>query len=224
LGDQPNSILKSKEETDMDKIKIVLLGMLVMVAFAVAPVYAAEEGTDTQQGAGEGYGQDQEFGQQMGEQEGSIRASELMDKSVKDQQGNEIGSVEDLIVSQEGEVEFLILSEGAEFLGIGEEEFIPIPWDQVDAQGYSPDQDELTVNVDEQTLREAPTFTDDEWQTFTQGDMDQEVRGYYGQEQDPAMEDDEWEMDEDQDQDDEWGDDDTHQREMEQQPGQQDQY
>lgn len=194
----------------MDKIKIVLLGMLVMVAFAVAPVYAAEEGTDAQHGAGEGaaedYGQDQEFGQQMGQQEGSIRASELMDKSVKDQQGTEIGSIKELIVSKEGEVDFLVLS--------GEEDLIPVPWDQVDAQGYSQEQDSLTVNVDEQTIKDAPSFTEDEWQTFTQGEMDQEVRGYYGQEQDPAMEQDEWQMDEEQP---------DQGQEMEQ-PDQQDQY
>jgi sporulation protein YlmC with PRC-barrel domain len=178
----------------MDKIRMILIGMLMMVAFVVAPAYGAERtteqpGTDQQTGVEgaapgehlEGQDQQQQYGeQQVGQQEGALRASELMDKSVKDQQGNDLGKVSDLVINQQGEVEFIVLSEGAEFLGIGEEEFIPIPWDQVDARGYDEEADAVMVNVDEQTLRDAPTFTEDQWQTFTQGDMDQEVRGYYG--------------------------------------------
>jgi sporulation protein YlmC with PRC-barrel domain len=177
----------------MDKIRMILIGMLMMVAFVAAPVYGAEGTTDEQRGADQQTGvegaapgehlegQDQQLGeQQFGQQEGSLRVSELMDKSIQDQQGNDLGSVSDLVVSQQGEVEFIVLSEGTEFLGIGEEEFIPIPWDQVDVSGYQQDADAIMVNVDEQTLRDAPKFTDDQWQTFTQGDMDQEVRGYYG--------------------------------------------
>lgn len=170
----------------MKKFKITLIGMLAMVMFLAAPASAEMEAD------------------QMGRQEqASIRVSELMDLTVHDQQGNEIGDVSDLVVSREGEVEFLIVSEGAQFLGLGEEDLIPIPWDMVQADQFIPDEDIITVNVDEQTLREAPTFTDDQWEAFTRGDMDQQVRGYYDERDHDRPMDDDWEMDQD---DDEWGD------------------
>lgn len=147
----------------MTKIKMTLMGLLVMMTFVVTPVIGAE---------GE---------QAMGGQEGHIRGSELMDKEVHDQQGNELGSVSDLVLSRQGEAEFLIVSEGGT-LGIGGSDLTPIPWDQVEADKFSKEDEAITVQIDQQKFSEAPTFSDDEWETFTQGQMDQEVRGYYEQE------------------------------------------
>jgi sporulation protein YlmC with PRC-barrel domain len=154
----------------MKNFKLTLIGMLVIMIFAV-PASA------------------QMTGDQMGQQ-GSVRVSELMDMTVIGQQGNEIGSVSDILVSREGELEYLIVSEGAAFLGLGEEDLIPIPWDKVQADRITAEDDEITVALDEQTLNEAPTFTDDQWEAFTRGDMDEQVRGFYdtqGQHGQPGM-------------------------------------
>ncbi len=179
----------------MTKIKMTLMGLLVMMTFVVTPVIGAEA-----ENAMEG-------------REGHIRGSELMDKEVHDQQGNELGSVNDLVISRDGEVEFLVVSEGDGVLGLGEEELTPIPFDKVDLDAYTEEDDAITVKIDQQQFTEAPSFSDDQWETFTQGEMDQEVRGYYGEEE--GMEErmeherDEWEEEDDD--------------EMEQ-PGQQQQY
>jgi sporulation protein YlmC with PRC-barrel domain len=176
----------------MNNIKMTLIGMLVIMAFVVTPVYAQGVGdgtTGTQPGVGQ---QDRDL---MGQQEGKIQASELMDKQVHDQQGNEIGNVSDLVSNQQGEVEFLVISEGTEFLGLGEEDLIPIPWDMVQAQQFRPDDDAITIALDEQALRDAPTFTNDDWEAFTQGEMDQEVRGYYDQHGPAMQERDQWQQD-----------------------------
>jgi hypothetical protein len=66
----------------MTKIKMTLMGLLVMMTFVVTPVIGAEG----EQGA---------MGEQEHQQQGHIRGSELMDKEVRDQQGNELGSVND---------------------------------------------------------------------------------------------------------------------------------
>ncbi len=145
----------------MKTIKMILLGLLVMLTFVVTPAIGAE---------GE---------HAMGE--GHIRGSELMDKEVHDQQGNELGSVNDLVISRDGEVEFLVVSENG-LLGIGEEELTPIPFDKVDLDAYTEEDDAITVKIDQQQFTEAPSFSDDQWETFTRGEMDQEVRGYYEEE------------------------------------------
>jgi sporulation protein YlmC with PRC-barrel domain len=148
----------------MNRFKMMLIGMLVLITFIVVP----------------------SIGAQMVEQEGRetlVRASTLMDLEITDTQGNEIGSVGDLIVSRDGNVEYVVLAEGWQFLGIGEQDFIPIPWDMVLLRDYTEGDDQLFVNVDEETIRQAPTFTDEEYEAFVRGDMDQDVRGYYGVEE-----------------------------------------
>ena len=152
----------------MTNIKMTLIGLLVMMTFVVTPVIGGEHYNDDNNNP-------------MGGQEGHIRGSELMDKDVHDQQGNELGSVNDLVISRDGEVEFLVVSEGDGILGLGEDELTPIPFDQVDLDAYTDEDDAITVQIDEQRFRDAPSFSDDQWETFTRGEMDQEVRGYYEQ-------------------------------------------
>ncbi len=174
----------------MTKIKMTLMGLLVMMTLVVTPVFGAEG----EQGA---------MGEQEQQQQGHIRGSELMDKEVHDQQGNELGSVNDLVISREGEIEFLVVSEGDGLLGLGEDELTPIPFDKVDLDAFTEEDDAIVVQIDQQQFTEAPSFSDDQWETFTQGEMDQEVRGYYGEEEGVRErmehERDEWEDDDDDD-------------------------
>lgn len=108
-----------------------------------------------------------------------MQASKLMDMEVQDQNQKKLGTVSDLFVSEDGKVEYLIISKGG-MMGMGED-LIPIPWDQVQQM----DQEEaLTVNIDEQKLENAPTFSEND---FQQPGWQQEVRGYYGQEQQGHM-------------------------------------
>ncbi len=151
----------------MNAFKIPLMVIIVMMTFVVGLAFA-EDARDRDE-------------MDMA-REGSIRVSEFMDLDVVDQQGNELGSVKDILINRDGDAEFLILSHGGGFFGLGREDLTPIPWDMVQAQEYSPDRDEITVAVDEEMLRDAPSFSDndEEWRAVTQGEMDQDVRGYYG--------------------------------------------
>ncbi len=181
----------------MNKIKMTLIGLLVMVTFVVAPVYAASDtATDTgtssqsmdQTGAGSssdqmgaGSSSDQMGQMAQGSQQSAIRVSQLMDKSVQDEQGKDIGKVSDVVIGQDGKAEFIVLSQGGGFLGTGGGgELKPIPWDKVQTQNIGQDQNAITVSVNQDQLQNAPSFSKNDWQSFTQGDMNQQVRGYYG--------------------------------------------
>ncbi|MFW5810325.1 MAG: PRC-barrel domain-containing protein [Thermodesulfobacteriota bacterium] len=98
-----------------------------------------------------------------------MQASKLMEKEVQGQNQKKLGTVSDLYMSEDGKVEYLIISKG--------EDLIPIPWDQVQQMGQ---EEALTVNTDEQKLENAPAFSEND---FQQSGWQQEVRGYYGQEQ-----------------------------------------
>jgi sporulation protein YlmC with PRC-barrel domain len=103
----------------------------------------------------------------------SSQVSKLMDKEVQGRDGKNLGKVSDLIVNQEGQIDYLIISRGG-LMGMGES-LVPIPWDSVQQTGG---EEALIVTVDENRLNDAPTFSENE---FGQPGWDTEVRGYYGE-------------------------------------------
>ncbi len=111
----------------------------------------------------------------------SHQVSKLMDKEVQGQNENKIGKVSDLIVNEQGQIEYLIISSGG-IVGIGEN-FIPIPWDKVQQTGQ---EDALVVNIDENQLKNAPKFSEN---ALDQPEWQNEVRGYYGAGQQGSQED-----------------------------------
>jgi sporulation protein YlmC with PRC-barrel domain len=99
----------------------------------------------------------------------SLQVSKLMDKEVQGQNQENLGSVSDLYVSQDGRIEYLLISR--------DDDMVPIPWDQVQQMDQ---EDALIVNITEQKFEDAPAFSEAD---FEQEEWRQEVRGYYGQEQ-----------------------------------------
>ncbi len=86
-------------------------------------------------------------GQQAGAQpdpSSSYRASDLMDIQVKNSQDQDLGSVSELIVDQEGKVSHVVLQESGT-LGMGENQYV-VPWDRVSIT--SPDEAIIDVNPD----------------------------------------------------------------------------
>ena len=156
------------------QISTITIGLIAMLMLLVAPVYAGQD-TDMEQGgafAGETTGQD------------AILASSLMDYDVQDAQGNKVGSVSDIMIDQDGKVEYIVLSEGASFLGFGDTDLVPVPWNKVDTGHIGEDQDAVILSLSKEELENAPVFNADEWQAFLKGERQQEVRGYYGTEDD----------------------------------------
>ncbi len=165
-------------------ITVTLLGMFLVMGQAFA---AGEGATDTQSSPGA------QSSSPMGSTESSSsdamgtsaqasssdfqRVSELMDTNVKGTNGEDLGSVKDVIISSDGQARYIVLSKGG-VLGVGGD-LIPIPYDV--AQPSKGAEGDFTLNIDQQTLDQAPTVAENELQDSTQ--WEQEVRGYFGDSQ-----------------------------------------
>jgi sporulation protein YlmC with PRC-barrel domain len=114
------------------------------------------------------------------------RASELMDKNVQNMQGEDLGSIDDLIITRNGQVAYLIVSKGG-VLGMGEDN-IPIPFRNAQ---FDPQQDAVILpNVSKQALENAPTIAKDDLQRLEDPNFERQVFSYYGrqaQQQQPGM-------------------------------------
>lgn len=101
-------------------------------------------------------GQEQEFGQPQ--QEAETRqlpqgASEVLNKQVFGATGEEVGQVRDVIISQDGSVEAVVIERGG-VLGVGAQQ-VAIDWDQI---SLDPQQDGLSVDMTESQLSELPEY------------------------------------------------------------------
>lgn len=102
---------------------------------------------------------------------------DLLDRNVTNLRGEDLGMVEDAVVSPEGHVEFLIVSYGG-ILGTtwGDKRFA-IPYTQF---GWNEQSDALTLNIDQSVLENAPGFNkDDEIPSLAGSDYFTTVRRHY---------------------------------------------
>jgi sporulation protein YlmC with PRC-barrel domain len=100
-----------------------------------------------------------------------------MDKKVQNQQGQDLGQVEDLVIGQDGRISYIIISQGG-VMGIGDK-LIPIPFEN--AQLSSQQDSVILSNIDKQTLENAPTISQGDWQMLTDPGFERELFSYYGQ-------------------------------------------
>lgn len=84
-----------------------------------------------------------------------MQASDLIGANVKTSGDEEVGSVGDLIIDQDGKVVAVIVGVGG-FLGMGEKE-VAISWDRVTRSGTGEEQ-ELRIDSTRQELQSAPEF------------------------------------------------------------------
>lgn len=100
------------------------------------------------------------------------RASKIIGQTAKDQQGRDVGKIEDVVTNREGNRVYLILS--GEKLGKSNE-YIPIPW-----QAANPrlEKGAVTLSLTEQRLRSAPAFKETEWSQFSQ--VEPKTNSYFG--------------------------------------------
>lgn len=98
----------------------------------------------------------------------TLVASELIGADLHNNAGEDLGSVDDLIVAEKGKMSYLIVNTGG-FIGIGEKQ-IAVPFD---AAKISEDGDTVYINATDESLEKAPSFdrddrgwlSDADWQT-----------------------------------------------------------
>ena len=89
---------------------------------------------------------------------GAYRASQLVGKSVKNLESDELGKIEDIVLETTGEVGYAVLSFGG-FMGMGDKLFA-VPWT---ALAHSPDGEHLTLDIEPKKLENAPGFNKNDW-------------------------------------------------------------
>jgi sporulation protein YlmC with PRC-barrel domain len=110
------------------------------------------------------------------------RVSEIIGKTVVDNQNQKVGKVEDLLMDNASCVGYVILSHGG-LLGIGEK-YVPIPWSQFAVQGGTVRVDssgDVVVNISKAKLEQAPNFDKSKWDDLNKGDMHQKIDQYYAE-------------------------------------------
>lgn len=152
-----------------------MLAVTAMTAILSAPALAQQEQTQPMpeesqetQAQGQGGAQEQPVEEQASEQqaaqapegvfipeqkEGLLLATELMNVTVLDAEGEDIGGVDDLILDPEGGIFGAVVSVGG-FLGIGEKQ-VALSWSEFK---YSPEEQLANLNVTRAQLEEAPDF------------------------------------------------------------------
>ncbi len=103
-----------------------------------------------------------------------VRMSLIMDKTVTNGLGQELGSIADVVVGPDSKVRFIILSHGG-VLGIGDK-LIPIPWKTV---AIDEKNNRVHVDVNKKSLERAPNFSPEEWPSFTKAEWEKKIFTYY---------------------------------------------
>jgi sporulation protein YlmC with PRC-barrel domain len=108
------------------------------------------------------------------------RASEIQGMTVKNKADEELGTVKDIVIDvRAGQVKYAALSYGG-FLGVGDKLFA-VPWDAFEHRHEaSDDEHTLVLNIDQETLKNAPGFHQSEWPNFADGEVAEELEKHYG--------------------------------------------
>jgi len=105
-----------------------------------------------------------------------LSASTLKGDKVVNLQGEDLGSIEEIMIDLErGRVAYAVLSFGG-FLGMGDKLFA-IPWE---ALTVDTSEKRLVLNVDKELLKRAPGFDKSNWPDMTDRAWGTELYGYYG--------------------------------------------
>lgn len=153
----------------MDKKRWFTLLAVVMLVFAFPGIQAVAAGTEPGMKEGPMTGSE------------SFRASDLMGMKVTNDQGEQLGDVNDIVISDTGRVQYLILSQGG-VPGIGNK-MIPVPFFAVRVNTMG--NEVILSNIDKKKLEQAPSFTKEEWQSIGGPDFEEKVYSYYAPEPAP---------------------------------------
>jgi sporulation protein YlmC with PRC-barrel domain len=104
-----------------------------------------------------------------------IAAKKVQGTPVTNPQGENLGEIEDVVIDKlDGNVRYAVLSFGG-FLGLGDKLFA-LPWEVLK---YNEGQGAYVINVDKDTLQNAPGFDEDDWPDMTDQSWSARVRRHY---------------------------------------------
>lgn len=106
----------------------------------------------------------------------TLRYDTLTSMRVQNPDGDDLGTIDDLVFDREsGQIRYAILSFGG-FLGIGDKLFA-VPWS---AFFISPMEQKLIINVKRETLKNAPGFDRDHWPNMADVEWGSGIHTHYG--------------------------------------------
>jgi sporulation protein YlmC with PRC-barrel domain len=116
-----------------------------------------------------------------------IRASKLQGAQVKSAAGENLGTIEDVILNpRSGRIEFAVLSltgpTGTTPTGAGEK-LTPLPWKLLSfssSGAAGAEQYSFTANVDQTKLTAAPSFDKNQWPDMSSHEWTQKYYSYFG--------------------------------------------
>jgi sporulation protein YlmC with PRC-barrel domain len=103
------------------------------------------------------------------------RVSKILGKKVISQKGEDLGKIEDLVLSKDGCLDFMILAPGG-LLGTGDQ-LIPIPWKAVTTGAQA---DTIIINMDKGQLDKAPNFESKKWPNLPDSEWYGKIREFFG--------------------------------------------
>lgn len=113
---------------------------------------------------------------QHGEYRQTLSASTLIGDKVMNSQGEQLGTLKEIMLDVEsGHVAYAVLDFGG-FLGMGDK-FFAVPW-----QAFSVDETnrKLVLNVDKETLQQAEGFDKNDWPDTRNPEWGRRLHQHYG--------------------------------------------
>jgi sporulation protein YlmC with PRC-barrel domain len=103
-------------------------------------------------------------------------AGTLLGNDVYNQHDEDLGDIKEIILDmRSGKVSYAVLSFGG-FLGMGEKLFA-VPWD---ALTLDTENKRFVLNVDKESLKDAPGFDKDKWPDMADRAWAEQIHSYYG--------------------------------------------
>jgi sporulation protein YlmC with PRC-barrel domain len=105
----------------------------------------------------------------------AYRVTKIIGKAVISQKGEDLGKIEDIVLSKEGCLDYMILAPGG-LLKTGDR-LIPVPWKAVTTGAQA---DTIIVAMDKSQLEQAPSFETKKWPNFSDSDWYGKIREFFG--------------------------------------------
>jgi hypothetical protein len=99
----------------------------------------------------------------------ALRSKSILGARVSIQGGVAVGTVEDIVFTESGCIDYLVVAE--------EGRYVMVPWE---AARFNFPQRTATIEITQERFREVPTFTSERWPNVYEPAYRERIYGYYG--------------------------------------------